>query len=245
MSAAFPAESADPDAAMCSAAYQVNLLLDSRLRCRLLACPTCGRALQEGCLPKTFPPSAGNKTTMWQSTTVASTCTRVICSMLRACTFQVLPQYWPLPQVHAFRQRVLFTEAAGQIPKNAVVLEVGPHSVLRSPLRQCRPDLPYVAAMKRGADGAETVPASVCELWRKGASLHWPAAPVTEEDSAAPERAPSPSQALTESMPPLPDRRAVAGKPLDKKCLFLPCHTHAKSRKRLSPPAMSSRLPCW
>jgi acyl transferase domain-containing protein len=95
-----------------------------------------------------------------------------------------------LAQVHAFRQRVLFTEAAAQIPKNAIVLEIGPHSVLRSPLRQCRPELPYVATMKKSSEGAETVPTSVCELWRKGASLQWPVEPVPEDDTTAPERTP-------------------------------------------------------
>lgn len=77
-------------------------------------------------------------------------------------------------QVHAYRHRVQFTAAAAQVPKNAILLEVGPHSVLRSPLRQCRPELPYVTAIKKQSDASLTVPDAVCELWRKGAAFSWP-----------------------------------------------------------------------
>lgn len=49
-------------------------------------------------------------------------------------------QQFHVAQVHAFRNRVQFTEAAAAIPKTAILLEIGPHGVLRSPLRQCRPE---------------------------------------------------------------------------------------------------------
>jgi len=39
-------------------------------------------------------------------------------------------------QVAAFSRRVLFTDAAAAVPEGAVLLEVGPHSLLRGPLRQ-------------------------------------------------------------------------------------------------------------
>ena len=39
-------------------------------------------------------------------------------------------------QVAAFRRRVQFTAAAAAVPEGAVLLEVGPHSLLRGPLRQ-------------------------------------------------------------------------------------------------------------
>ena len=80
-----------------------------------------------------------------------------------------------LLQVQAFRNIVRFKEAAAQIPKDVIVLEVGPSGVLRSPLRQSRPDLPYVVAMQRGGDAAVTVPDAVCQLWCKGAPIVWPA----------------------------------------------------------------------
>jgi len=38
--------------------------------------------------------------------------------------------------VAAFSRRVLFTDAAAAVPEGAVLLEVGPHSLLRGPLRQ-------------------------------------------------------------------------------------------------------------
>ncbi|KAK9916399.1 hypothetical protein WJX75_002178 [Coccomyxa subellipsoidea] len=89
-------------------------------------------------------------------------------------------------QVHAFRNRVQFTEAAAAIPKTAILLEIGPHGVLRSPLRQCRPEVPYVATMKKGSDASQTVPDSVCELWRKGAALSWPVEELSKEATELP-----------------------------------------------------------
>jgi hypothetical protein len=53
-------------------------------------------------------------------------------------------QQFHVAQVHAFRNRVQFTEAAAAIPKTAILLEIGPHGVLRSPLRQCRPEASHL-----------------------------------------------------------------------------------------------------
>ncbi|EIE19942.1 hypothetical protein COCSUDRAFT_58179 [Coccomyxa subellipsoidea C-169] len=89
-------------------------------------------------------------------------------------------------QVHAFRNRVQFTDAAAAVPKNAILLEVGPHGVLRSPLRQCRPEVPYVATIKKESNASLTVPNSVCELWRKGATLSWPVEKLSKEATELP-----------------------------------------------------------
>ncbi|EIE19938.1 hypothetical protein COCSUDRAFT_44339 [Coccomyxa subellipsoidea C-169] len=89
-------------------------------------------------------------------------------------------------QVHAFRNRVQFTDAAAAVPKNAILLEVGPHGVLRSPLRQCRPEVPYVATIKKESNASLTVPDSVCELWRKGATLSWPVEKLSKEATELP-----------------------------------------------------------
>ena len=118
---------------------------------------------------------------------------------------------------------MLFRQACARIPKGAVCLEVGPHAILRSPLRQnrhayssvaaqqfgrmrplpgplvahahahacacttvrsafvdsacClnRPDVEYVAAMRKGENGVETVRAAIADLWLKGAAIKWPA----------------------------------------------------------------------
>ena len=80
-----------------------------------------------------------------------------------------------------------FKEATALIPKDVIVLEVGPSGVLRSPLRQSRPDLPYVVAMQRGGDAAVSVPDAVCQLWCKGAPINWPA--EAPSAAAASERA--------------------------------------------------------
>lgn len=41
--------------------------------------------------------------------------------------------------------------------------------------------VPYVATMKKGSDASQTVPDSVCELWRKGAALSWPVEELSKE----------------------------------------------------------------
>lgn len=80
--------------------------------------------------------------------------------------------------MYSYRNPVQFTSAAKAIPKDALLLEIGPHSVLRSPLRQSRPDLPYVACMRKGEDGVQSLSAAVADLWRKGVSVQWRAEPV-------------------------------------------------------------------
>ena len=88
----------------------------------------------------------------------------------------------------AFRGAVRFTEAAARLPRGVLILEVGPAGVLRSPLRQSRPDLPYAVAMCRGCDAAASVPEAVAQLWCQGTPVAWPAeAPPSA--CAAPERA--------------------------------------------------------
>ena len=76
-------------------------------------------------------------------------------------------------QVHAYRNPVLFTDAAKAVPNGALLLEIGPHSILRAPLRQSRPDLGYVSLMKKGTDGVSTVSSAVGDLWRSGVAVHW------------------------------------------------------------------------
>ena len=77
-------------------------------------------------------------------------------------------------QVHSYRNRVLFTAAVAAIPQDAVLVEIGPHSVMKSPLRQGRPELPYVPLMQKGACGVSSLSRAVGDLWLKGATLQWP-----------------------------------------------------------------------
>lgn len=95
-------------------------------------------------------------------------------------------------QVHSFRNRVLFTDAAAQIPEGAVVIEIGPHSLMRSAVRQNRADLAYIGLMRKGECGLATVSAAVSDLWRKGAAVHWPT-DATPSGVKGPERTLPPS----------------------------------------------------
>lgn len=47
-------------------------------------------------------------------------------------------------QVNGFANQVLFRQACEGIPKGAVCLEIGPHSLMRSPLRQNRRAFPVL-----------------------------------------------------------------------------------------------------
>ena len=49
-------------------------------------------------------------------------------------------------QVQSYVSRVRFVEACAAIPADALLLEVGPHALLRSPLRQNRATLPCASA---------------------------------------------------------------------------------------------------
>lgn len=80
-----------------------------------------------------------------------------------------------MPQVHSYRNRVLFTAAMAAIPSDALLVEIGPHSVLRSPLRQGRPELSYVSVMQKGKCSVQSLGRAVGDLWLKGAALSWPA----------------------------------------------------------------------
>ena len=68
---------------------------------------------------------------------------------------------------------VRFMEACAAIPADALLLEVGPHALLRSPLRQNRATLPYVSVMKKGSEAGATLRDGAADLWRKGVALTW------------------------------------------------------------------------
>lgn len=83
--------------------------------------------------------------------------------------FETLPH----AQVQSYKSRVLFKGACSAIPEDAVLLEVGPHAIMRAPLRQNCAALPYVNAMKKGEDATLSLREAVAGLWRKGAALKW------------------------------------------------------------------------
>ena len=90
-------------------------------------------------------------------------------------------------QTHGYASRVQFRLACSKIPKDVLLLEIGPHALMRSPLRQNRSDLQYVATMKKGESAVETLSAAVADLWRKGAIFSWPAS-AAPSAGAHPER---------------------------------------------------------
>ena len=75
--------------------------------------------------------------------------------------------------MQSYKSRVLFKGACGAIPEDAVLLEVGPHAIMRAPLRQNCAALPYVHTMKKGEDATLSLREAVAGLWRKGAALKW------------------------------------------------------------------------
>ncbi|KAK9904717.1 hypothetical protein WJX75_001194 [Coccomyxa subellipsoidea] len=75
--------------------------------------------------------------------------------------------------VQSYKSRVQFKAACAAIPEDAVVLEVGPHAIMRAPLRQNCAGLPYVGTMKKGDDATLSLREAVAGLWRKGAALKW------------------------------------------------------------------------
>ncbi|CAL8464659.1 g4194 [Coccomyxa elongata] len=75
--------------------------------------------------------------------------------------------------VQSYKSRVLFKGACAAIPEDAVLLEIGPHGIMRAPLRQNCAALPYVGCMKKGDDATLSLREAVAGLWRKGAALKW------------------------------------------------------------------------
>lgn len=115
-----------------------------------------------------------------------------------------------------------FRLACTKIPKDVLLLEIGPHALMRSPLRQNRSDLQYVATMKKGDSAVDTLTAAVADLWRKGAIFNWPAlsAPAAaahperefvEHFAACPAHAAACMHRYQEAAPSSPDTAVALG----------------------------------
>eukprot|EP00884_Botryococcus_braunii_P011836 jgi/Botrbrau1/20653/Bobra.113_1s0077.1 len=77
-------------------------------------------------------------------------------------------------QVHGYRHKVLFRQACEQVPADVIMLEIGPHSILKSMIRQCRPDLTYVPTLEKGKNGVTSLHEALAALWNNGATVAWP-----------------------------------------------------------------------
>ncbi len=75
--------------------------------------------------------------------------------------------------VHGVLRPVDFIKAVSHLPQNAIVLEIGPHTVLKTLIKDNRPDVKYASLMKKDADEVETLKEGLGKLWKFGASLHF------------------------------------------------------------------------
>lgn len=64
-----------------------------------------------------------------------------LCNVFRATSSELCAStklHWMWLQVNSFRNQVLFKSAAECLPEGAILLEIGPHAILRSLLHQTR-----------------------------------------------------------------------------------------------------------
>ena len=130
LSTSFLAASKDEGAKLCGADYHVSFQLLVFFLPQ--ACPTRYPRVTSPCLlsvlrPRCYPCTHHEITSTGKALSTASG--------------TLLTPLAPL-QVHSYLNRVRFTETAMAVPDNAVLLEVGPHALLRSALRQNRATLP-------------------------------------------------------------------------------------------------------
>lgn len=94
------------------------------------------------------------------------------------------PRYWQtnLESTVRFREAVTSILQTPTVSKNAVLLEIGPHSALAGPLRQIvqahgahANGIPYVASMLRGQDCTESLLTAIGKLHALNVPLDWAA----------------------------------------------------------------------
>ena len=64
-----------------------------------------------------------------------------------------------------------FAAALPLIPKNAILVEVGPHSILRSYVAEVLPECIYIPMMLLNKPADQTVPAAIAAIWKSGGSV--------------------------------------------------------------------------
>ena len=70
-----------------------------------------------------------------------------------------------------------FSAALSKIPKNAIVLEVGPHCTLRPYVAEVLPECAYVPMMMANKSAALTVSAALASIWNLGGTVRNPVSP--------------------------------------------------------------------
>ncbi|KAK8075032.1 polyketide synthase [Apiospora hydei] len=107
----------------------------------------------------------------------------IMCSSLTGTPIswdELTPQYWMSNMVSP----VLFSDAMGELLKGCgqkkpdIILEIGPHSALQSPIQEIietmhyRSQKPkYISMLRRSIDSAVTALSAVGELWRRGLNI--------------------------------------------------------------------------
>jgi fatty acid synthase len=64
-----------------------------------------------------------------------------------------------------------FLGAMQKIPTNAMIVEIGPHNLLRSLIRDCVPSIQYASLMTKDLNDLDTFKEGIGRLWKLGANL--------------------------------------------------------------------------
>lgn len=76
--------------------------------------------------------------------------------------------------VNAVIEPVDFIRTLHKIPQNGIILEIGPHPILKTLIKDNRPDLKYACLMKKNTSEIETFKEGLGKLWKYGTSLQMP-----------------------------------------------------------------------
>jgi fatty acid synthase len=76
--------------------------------------------------------------------------------------------------VDAVIEPVDFIRTLHKIPQNGTVLEIGPHPILKTLIKDNRPDLKYACLMKKNTSELETFKEGLGKLWKYGIFLQMP-----------------------------------------------------------------------
>eukprot|EP00457_Paulinella_chromatophora_P000069 gb/GEZN01000069.1/.p1 GENE.gb/GEZN01000069.1/~~gb/GEZN01000069.1/.p1 ORF type:complete len:2536 (-),score=350.23 gb/GEZN01000069.1/:442-7830(-) len=71
-----------------------------------------------------------------------------------------------------------FPSACAKIPAKSIVLEVGPHGIMRPYLTELLPEATYISMMAKNKPGLQTAARGLAELWVNGAELQAPVTPI-------------------------------------------------------------------
>lgn len=73
--------------------------------------------------------------------------------------------------VEGVLRQVDFIQTMQNIPQNSIIVEIGPHSVLKNLIKDNRPDLKYVSFMKKNTDELQSFKEGLAKLWKFGIQI--------------------------------------------------------------------------